>query len=262
MLLLTFIIVGVILLWGIRAPRIAPDLVCPSCDATDVETCSNNLKTFGVTVIKNAVSPEILDKAKQDYHSMLSNRVVPFVPAVGENRLKKRWNILIPYEKNIKNAILDSWDKTKNIFLENYGKTPTLIEAAAFITEPFTPSQLWHNDCRAKDLDDGQSMLSTAIAFEDQRNAHGSLHVQLGQFNSCNSHPNTYAKCGTLKGDVVVWDSRVCHRGGEHDGVGPGGFNRREAIYYTHMYNYKNKVPSCSTFSIADRENLHTLPDL
>lgn len=245
---------------------------CPSCDANNSDnTCAENLRRYGVTIIKNAVDLEILQNAKEDYQNILTNSVVPYV-AIQPSSVNqdihnnvdydhildnKRWNLIMPYKNNIKKLIDNSWKNTKEILKQDYGENPTLIEVAALITEPISPAQKWHRDCPSETFKDNENILSTAVSLKDQSDTHGVLHVQLGNFESCNTN-NDFAKCGTDEGDLVIWDSKVCHRGGEHDGVGPGGFARRETLYYTHMYNME-EIPDCSTFAIDNRAELETL---
>ena len=89
---------------------------CPSCDAQNAENCAENLKQYGVTIIKNAVDLKILQNAKEDYQNILTNSVVPYVAVQpsslnqGENNKvdydhildNKRWNLIMPYKNNIK----------------------------------------------------------------------------------------------------------------------------------------------------------------
>lgn len=222
----------------------------------DIEECRRILKRDGVLRIENVLTDRETDSLRLRYLNFLDSHDGG-VGDINDAGMHRR-DIIVPIAefRSVADAIQA---RIGAVFGDEAVESPkgTMIELSSLVTFPGAEPQTWHVDCSRTHLDallpiDATrqvDLYSVAISLHDVHPDNGAFNAVSGEFDYC-SESESHDVFPTNKGDVVIWNNRVCHRGGGHSGEGRGGATTRSSLVYSMLYNTRELPAECSTLSM------------
>ena len=165
--------------------------------------------------------------------------------------------------KSTKNFIKKIYDKIKtfcNVLLPD----AKIVENSSFISYPGAQNQRWHTDTAFSS--GSADLISFAIALDDISSTMGPLEVFLesNKIHKSISDKNGFAidrfmklkkqinfkkvKCICKKGSLVIWSSKVVHRGSAN-------IHKKRPVFYFSLMG-KGKPPFGATYSLKSKDKL------
>lgn len=224
----------------------------------DMEECRRILKRDGVLRIEQVLTDLETDSLRLQYLRFLDSHDDGGVGRRINDAGMHRRDIIVPIAefRSVADAIQA---RIGAVFGDEDEEDPegTMIELSSLLTFPGAKPQSWHVDCSRGHLDallpvDATrevNLYSVALSLHDIEPDNGAFHAVSGEFDHCSDH-ESHDVFPTRKGDVVIWNNRVCHRGGGHRGEGRGGATTRSSIMYSMLYNTRELPSECSTLSM------------
>lgn len=179
---------------------------------------------------------------------------------INDARINRR-DVIVPFDtfKPVADVIQT---RLSSVFSEEdtEDRNGYLMELSSLITLPGTKAQRWHVDCPGTylnaleriDPSKDVSLYSVALSLHDVNSKNGTFNAIPGSFDDCPRRKQNSTEFPSEKGDVVIWNNRVCHRGGEHVGKGVGGATARTTLMYSVLYNTEELPTRCSSVSIEE----------
>lgn len=206
------------------------------------------LSRLGAIVIPGVVSPDLCDQVA----SQLLNQDV-------HNPDKKTGDIYNSTNLPGTGARIDLFVNNEGLYADMYDRVMTklsmlfqcyapdfyLSEFSSFLVYPGATNQPWHSDTNRYD-NEAAPMITVAIALTDIHDDLAPLQVMLGSHTSFLSMflgPKLKMTC--KKGDVIIWDSRIYHRG-------TANLTRSlvRPLFYFSLTSTHGKKPMGSTYSM------------
>jgi hypothetical protein len=161
-----------------------------------------------------------------------------------------RWDIHLPLEGAMRDMLSEVWAKHWPTFVAALGvRAPddiSLVELSCLVTKPGAPAQSWHRDTDEQGAS-ATRLLSVGIALQDITADMGPLEVVAGTHRDpTNGEPDppVVTKMTCRKGDGILWDSTLFHRGGANSGSAD-----RFVAYFT-LSGRSTGLPDGSTYSL------------
>lgn len=205
------------------------------------------------------------------------NQLLKIISKEKKNKNKELVRINMPISrrdmplslKTTKNFIKKIYDKIKtfcNVLLPD----AKIVENSSFISYPGAQNQPWHTDITiGKKSKIGAELISFGIALDDISPYMGPLEVFLGSnklFTTVTNYTNGFlwdrfkkvnkklnlqkVKCSCKKGSLVIWSSKVVHRGSAN-------IHKKRPVFYFSLMG-KGKPPYGSTYSLKSIDKLKT----
>jgi hypothetical protein len=203
------------------------------------------------------------------------NQLLKIISKEKKNKNKKLGKIGMPMSRR---DMLLSLKTTKNFIKKIYDKIKTfcnvlipdakIVENSSFISYPGAQNQQWHTDIAlGKKSEIGAELISFGIALDDISPYMGPLEVFLGSnklFTTFTNYTHGFlwdsfkkvskklnlqkVKCCCKKGSLVIWSSKVVHRGSAN-------IHKKRPVFYFSLMG-KGKPPFGATYSLKSKDKL------
>lgn len=242
--------------------------------------CDNNAKILSDTLNHNGcvIIPNILsEKDCDNLNSIIDNLSDDELGSINSSYNRK--DKIIPLSKS--KVYIDLIINKIRGFVNKEFPYYKIAESSSFISYPGCYPQIWHSDTIYNSSEDA-NLVSFGVALSDISDNMGPLEVYLEsnklykkdmnqlakKFNITENEENKYpeykegldpdqpieklckkmkfkhAKCSCKKGSLIIWSSKVVHRGGHN-----GSENIRKVFYFSLLG--KGKKPIGATYSIS-----------
>ena len=241
------------------------------------ESFGNNLYKWNNTNINN--QNKLINTFKKNgciiIPNMLSNndcnKLLKIISKEKKNKNIELGEIQSPYSRK---DILLSLKDTKKFIKKIYDKIKTfcnvllpdalIVENSSFISYPGAYNQNWHTDTAFKS--ESADLISFAIALDNIESNMGPLEIFLESTKVHKSIANTHefnidlfkklrkqmnfkkVKCICKKGSLIIWSSKVVHRGSAN-------IHKKRPVFYFSLMG-KGKPPFGATYSLKSIDKL------
>ena len=287
MILYTFIIL--LLLWWIQKStlRIEPfSTLYPwnQCSTKNERKLIRTFQEYGCIIIPNILEDEDCD-AIQDIIFKEEHSRNAEMGSIHANHKRKDLMLplsdTIPYIKNIVDKISHFCDKEV--------PDAKIVECSSLISYKGCYPQIWHADTTYSNNMNEGNLISFGIALEDVNEDMGPLEVYLSSNKMyetskeslrkrfslldddleenyddgtkyqiireiCEKMQYKHAKCSCPRGSLVIWSSKIVHRGGENK-------DKERPIFYFSLLG-KGIKPHGATYSLKNNEKIIKIGDL
>jgi|TARA_Y100001980_G_C14547260_1_gene327716 hypothetical protein len=242
----------------------------------------NTFKNYGCIIIPNILSNDDCDKLLE----IISNEERKKNNETGEiNSNLHRQDLMLPLSKT-KTFIKQIYDKIQkfcNVLVPN----AKIVENSSLISYPGCYPQIWHMDTRYRSEKDAD-LISFGIALDDISNNMGPLEVFLesnkiyknrvdleikhkikdddlnGEYDDGTKYQSASelckilnlqkVKCSCSKGSLVIWSSKVMHRGGANT-------EKDRPVYYFSLMG-EGDAPYGATYSLKSKDKIEFVKNL
>lgn len=244
------------------------------------------LRTFheyGCVIIPNVLDDSDCDALQRIIFKEEHNRSAEMGPIHSSHKRKDLILSLedtVPFIKKITNQI--------SYFCDNEVPDAKIVESSSLISYKGSYPQIWHTDTSYRGNKEG-NLISFGIALEDINDNMGPLEIYLSSNKMykmskealrekfgirddylennyddgtkyqitneiCKHMRYTHAKCSCLRGSLVIWSSKIVHRGGANT-------DKERPVFYFSLLG-KGRKPYGATYSLKENENAIQLNDL
>jgi ectoine hydroxylase-related dioxygenase (phytanoyl-CoA dioxygenase family) len=246
------------------------------CNIKNQQKLINTFQKYGCIIIPNMLSTKDCDSiikiiSKEERNKNNETGLI--------HSNYKRKDLMIPlskseiYIRNIYNKI--------NFFCDKIVPKPRVVESSSLISYPGSFPQIWHTDTHHTSKDEG-NLVSFGIALDNITDDMGPLEVYLGSnkmYNQdkyslmeknnvkednlenmfddgskyqsleelCRKLNYKKQKCICTKGSLVIWYSKVVHRGGANK-------NKKRPVFYFSLLG-TGTTPEGATYSLKRKNN-------
>ena len=209
------------------------------------------LERHGALVVPGVVDPDMCDSAARQLLQVAVQDPKRTTGNIHGGSRKggagRRVDLLLPRE-GISQVMYDRVLSRLGPLLGGYlgPKGHDLAEFSSFLVYPGAPAQPWHSDTDPLDLRAAR-LVSVAVVLDDVTESLAPLEVVLGSHTAPwkGLLGGSTASMVCPKGSVVIWDSRVRHRGSENLSK-----TRVRPVFYFSLVGRDGRRPKGSTYSL------------
>ena len=253
------------------------------CKINDQTKLKNTFNEYGCIIIPSILSTQdcdnilsIIEREERNKNAETGNINSNF----------KRKDIYLSLN-DTKEYIAKIYEKIK-IFVDELIPDARVVESSSLISYPGAYPQIWHSDTNYTSPQEG-NLVSFGIALDDITYKMGPLDVYLesnkmytqdedklyekhnlksdnlqGNYDDgikyqsidelCKLEKYKKVDCSATKGSLVIWSSKVIHRGGENT-------SKRRPIFYFSLLG-KGKKPHGATYSMKSKDQIVKMKDI
>ncbi len=219
-----------------------------NCNINDPANCLKQFKENGTILIPNAIQESWCNSILYDTKIELENKN----KETGNiHSPTNRVDVMLSINENIKQTIKFVYQQLKPMW-DSYTPNPQLVECSTLISYPNSNAQQWHTDTGSEN--NPANLVSIGIALDDIAIDMGPLEVFCGT-NNLKSAPcfskivkrNKYKNANCKKGSIIIWDSKIIHRGGSNKS------NKERPVFYFSFLGNNGNRPNGATYSLKSK---------
>jgi len=227
----------------------------PRLSASSLATLSQRMKTWGVVVVRNAVSREACARARDYLYKQIEdpNQIFGNVHA---KKYRRDMPVNLTASRDTAGLFKGAVSTLAELYNEILGKDAVMVELSSLVSLPRTQSQNPHPDAGMDSIEDFDRslVLSTFLSLDDVKDNQAALDVWPGShtFYHFLSKANqkvilrmvSPVRMSVPAGTMVLMDSRLIHRGTTNRSKKP-----RPVLYWSLM-SREGRPPDGPTYSI------------